>query len=222
MSSSPDSEVLDRPTHHVPGEAYIPQDERAGLPGGDIESYSHRKASQVVQAHRRGLFSRMNPRSRSQSPAAARHRKRRTFLASDGDTDVETDIEHAGESRASVARPRPGTSILSSLLALYDTGGSSPIHHARSFEDSRASSLYETTTNETDYNEKQPAAPQASPQKQRPWKVFANRTRSEPTAKRPGVFGALVASTNNLSGAAAPGPSTIAPSFKRPGYHLSR
>ncbi|KIP04642.1 hypothetical protein PHLGIDRAFT_109285 [Phlebiopsis gigantea 11061_1 CR5-6] len=43
-----------------------------------------------------------------------------------------------------------------------------------------------------------------------------------PTRKNPGVFGALVASTGNISGAAAPASSTLAPNLKRPGYHLSR
>ncbi|KAJ7607787.1 hypothetical protein DFH06DRAFT_1018404 [Mycena polygramma] len=37
-----------------------------------------------------------------------------------------------------------------------------------------------------------------------------------------GVLGALIASTGNISGAAAPVPSQLAPNIKRPGYHLSR
>ncbi|TFK51186.1 DUF1212-domain-containing protein [Heliocybe sulcata] len=37
-----------------------------------------------------------------------------------------------------------------------------------------------------------------------------------------GVIGSLIASTGNISGAAAPAPSTLAPNIKRPGYHLSR
>lgn len=37
-----------------------------------------------------------------------------------------------------------------------------------------------------------------------------------------GVLGALIASTGNISGAAAPASSTLAPNMKRPGYHLSR
>jgi hypothetical protein len=37
-----------------------------------------------------------------------------------------------------------------------------------------------------------------------------------------GVLGALIASTGNISGAAAPAPSQLAPNIKRPGYHLSR
>lgn len=37
-----------------------------------------------------------------------------------------------------------------------------------------------------------------------------------------GVFGGLIASTGNISGAAAPAASTLGPSAMRPGYHLSR
>ncbi|KAJ7808080.1 hypothetical protein B0H14DRAFT_2871360 [Mycena olivaceomarginata] len=37
-----------------------------------------------------------------------------------------------------------------------------------------------------------------------------------------GVLGALIASTGNISGVAAPVPSQLAPNIKRPGYHLSR
>ncbi|KAJ7482684.1 hypothetical protein FB451DRAFT_1029898 [Mycena latifolia] len=37
-----------------------------------------------------------------------------------------------------------------------------------------------------------------------------------------GVVGALIASTANISGAAAPVSSQLAPNIKRPGYHLSR
>ncbi|KAJ7024858.1 hypothetical protein C8F04DRAFT_150859, partial [Mycena alexandri] len=37
-----------------------------------------------------------------------------------------------------------------------------------------------------------------------------------------GVLGALIASTGNIAGAAAPVPSSLAPNIKRPGYHLSR
>ncbi|KDQ51772.1 hypothetical protein JAAARDRAFT_40801 [Jaapia argillacea MUCL 33604] len=37
-----------------------------------------------------------------------------------------------------------------------------------------------------------------------------------------GVIGSLIASTGNISGAAAPTNSTLAPNIKRPGYHLSR
>lgn len=37
-----------------------------------------------------------------------------------------------------------------------------------------------------------------------------------------GVFGALIANTGNLMGAAAPAASTIGPTVKRSGYHLSR
>lgn len=225
-SASPESPVAtDSKRHTVGGETYIGANETAGLPGTDIEAYSRRQASQLVQAHRRGFLGRFTPRSRSQSPASAmRHRRRRTFQSSDVDTDGETDVEQHAESIASAPRPRPGTSILSTLLSLYDhgAGGPSMLHHVRSFEDSRASSLYETTTNDTDHSARESPTPTpAGKRRRRPWDVF-RREQPEPTRRSPGVFGALVASTSNLSGAAAPTPSTVAPSLKRPGYHLSR
>ncbi|KAE9397500.1 DUF1212-domain-containing protein [Gymnopus androsaceus JB14] len=37
-----------------------------------------------------------------------------------------------------------------------------------------------------------------------------------------GVFGSLIASTGNISGAAAPTPSTLAPNVDRPGFNLTR
>ena len=146
---------------------------------------------------------------------------------------METDVEHVAEARAAATRPRPGTSILSTLLALYDSANASStasLRHARSFDDSRPTSLYESTTNESigdlRLDGPVPATPPASSKKtQRSWKMpftHRNRPEREPTLREPGVFGALVASTNNLSGAAAPTSSTIAPSLKRPGYHLSR
>jgi hypothetical protein len=47
---------------------------------------------------------------------------------------------------------------------------------------------------------------------------------ARPPAQRngAGVFGALIASTGNIAGAAAPAANTVAPNLKRPGYHLSR
>lgn len=47
-------------------------------------------------------------------------------------------------------------------------------------------------------------------------------TRTPETRNAGGVFGPLIASTGNITGAAAPAPSTVAPNIKRHGYHLSR
>ncbi|KAI0942559.1 hypothetical protein AcW1_003155 [Taiwanofungus camphoratus] len=47
-------------------------------------------------------------------------------------------------------------------------------------------------------------------------------SRPPPTRNAAGVFGPLIASTGNITGVAAPTPATLAPSLKRPGYHLSR
>lgn len=232
-SASPDSPPSDHPTRNIPGETYIGENETAGLPGTDIEAYSQQQATQVVQAHRRRFLSRFAPRSRSQSPSReVRHRRRRTFQSSDVDTDAETDVEHAGESRASAPPPRPGPSILSTLLSLYDTsGGTSPssLRRTHSFESSRPASLYETNTHESGFEHHQDAhanAPASSEKSGKKWKVKLpfkhHHSKSSPTTARPGVFAPLIASTSNLSGAAAPTPSTIAPSIQRPGYHLSR
>ncbi|KAJ6550865.1 hypothetical protein DFH09DRAFT_925648 [Mycena vulgaris] len=54
----------------------------------------------------------------------------------------------------------------------------------------------------------------------------ASATRAASKVARPrnggGVVGALIASTGNISGAAAPVASQLAPNIHRPGYHLSR
>ncbi|KAI0051865.1 DUF1212-domain-containing protein [Auriscalpium vulgare] len=47
-------------------------------------------------------------------------------------------------------------------------------------------------------------------------------SRPAPERNAAGVWGALLASTGNITGAAAPTLSTVAPDAKRPGYHLSR
>ncbi|PCH39674.1 DUF1212-domain-containing protein, partial [Wolfiporia cocos MD-104 SS10] len=52
----------------------------------------------------------------------------------------------------------------------------------------------------------------------KPW----GESRPPQTRNAAGVFGPLIASTGNIAGAAAPQHSTLAPSVKRPGYHLSR
>jgi hypothetical protein len=167
--------------------------------------------------------------SHSQSPGnIVRHRRRRTFRSSDIDTDGDTDIEHHAESQASAPHARPGASILSTLLSLYEGSGSS--RHARSFDDSRPSSIYEMGTTDIDSqhgNDDIPPLPETprSKKNRHLWKTvlpFTKSSQVEPSRKGPGVFKALVASTSNLSGAAAPTSSTVAPSLKRPGYHLSR
>ncbi|TYJ58472.1 hypothetical protein B9479_000679 [Cryptococcus floricola] len=47
-------------------------------------------------------------------------------------------------------------------------------------------------------------------------------TRPDAARNGAGVFGALIQNTQNLSGAATPAASTLAPAAKRPGYQLSR
>uniref|UniRef100_A0A0W0FGU4 DUF1212-domain-containing protein n=1 Tax=Moniliophthora roreri TaxID=221103 RepID=A0A0W0FGU4_MONRR len=51
---------------------------------------------------------------------------------------------------------------------------------------------------------------------------FGTGSRPAQARNAGGVFGSLIASTGNISGVAAPTNSTLVPSVKRPGYHLSR
>ncbi|EPQ52989.1 DUF1212-domain-containing protein [Gloeophyllum trabeum ATCC 11539] len=64
-------------------------------------------------------------------------------------------------------------------------------------------------------------SPSRSPKMPR-LKLFDEITRPPPQRNGAGVIGSLIASTGNISGAAAPSASTLAPNIKRPGYHLSR
>jgi hypothetical protein len=51
---------------------------------------------------------------------------------------------------------------------------------------------------------------------------ISERDRPKAARSGAGVFGALIQNTGNLSGAATPAASTLAPAAKRPGYQLSR
>ncbi|KAH9840878.1 uncharacterized protein C8Q71DRAFT_702019 [Rhodofomes roseus] len=125
--------------------------------------------------------------------------------------------------------PRGG-GVLSALLALYDhsdaasqTVGS--ISTRSSFDDSRPPSRARSrdlgittprwagSANSSSISVNLPTI-----RVPKPW------AESRPVQARNagGVFGALIASTGNMSGVAAPQNSTLQPSLKRPGYHLSR
>ncbi|KAJ3810044.1 DUF1212-domain-containing protein [Lentinula aff. lateritia] len=54
-------------------------------------------------------------------------------------------------------------------------------------------------------------------------KLLRMHTQRPPQARNAGgVFGSLIASTGNITGAAAPTPSTLAPNVDRPGFNLTR
>ena len=154
--SSPPQEYLG--THNVPGEAYIDENETVGLPGTtNLEAYARQRAAQVVQAHKRGFFSRLRHRKKKVKKA-----KKARGYASDAETETEgetTDGEQgAGSSNDPADRyTNSGVGVLSTLLTLYDhsddlastvtSGFSTP---ARSdFDDSRAPSLYDEPTRDS-------------------------------------------------------------------------
>ncbi|KAG7092611.1 hypothetical protein E1B28_008954 [Marasmius oreades] len=81
----------------------------------------------------------------------------------------------------------------------------------------------------TQYSEPPPKDPQPQPFNHPHHSLCPSLTSLNPFSSRPaqarnaaGVIGPLIASTANLSGAAAPVNSRIVPNVKRPGYHLSR
>ncbi|OCH92004.1 DUF1212-domain-containing protein [Obba rivulosa] len=179
-------------------------------------------------------------RERSHSRDRPR-RHRRFFLG--GDSDVPTDVEkqrpRAEDRSHSPDSPRPN-GVLSALLSLYDHNGVSGVSTpARSsFDDSKPPSIFGATSSVTDAES---VAPPVVPVSSRA-EPFASANASMTSLKLPrartlaslgesrmpatrsgaGVFGPLIASTGNITGAAAPTASTVAPNIKRPGYHLSR
>ncbi|THG96495.1 hypothetical protein EW026_g5356 [Hermanssonia centrifuga] len=244
-SSSLDSPTLDRTTTHtVPGETYIDKDETAGLPGtNDLEAYSQKRASQVVQAHKLGFFkSHLGFGASSRKPIKKRSKQNKGLgrAKSGEETDPETDVdvEHVAESSSSAVRPRPGTGVLSALLSLYDherpsmSGMSTPARSSFEMDDSRPTSLYETMTKDSRSSFPFESAISPTPSMaelkapNHPWtKTLAGgfgEKRPASARNAGGVFGALIASTGNLSAAASPMSSTLAPEVKRPGYKLSR
>jgi hypothetical protein len=227
--TTPDAELSSSPEvapEHVAGENYIDPDERAGLPGTDLNRYSKAAATKVVHAHKRGFLSHFVGRHRPDAGAdgrgrdpekrRARRRQQHRRSSSAPESIPEHDLERDAQVDAAAPRRRlGGMGMLSALLTLYehpDAGRSTP-----SLAGSREAS--------------QPPSP--APASRRTSTVVDSLSatvrgalrggdRPAPARNGAGVFGALVASTGNIAGAAAPVPSSLAPNVKRPGYHLSR
>lgn len=202
------------PTRQLAGEAYIDPHETAGLPGTNVSRYSQAEASKVVRAHKRGLFGNLQLHQRKkaheENMEKRDHKKRHSSEIGD--------VESEGQRDPS---PHLGTGVLSALLALYDnqkTGTATP--------SSRMSADSERPNLQVDVDLMPP--PSAIPRPSKSSRTGARTPTFWPESRRPlerngaGVFGALVASTGNISGAAAPASAGLAPNLKRPGYHLSR
>ncbi len=174
-----------------------------------IRYHSEAAASKLVKAHSRGFHFltglRLGPKRESKVKPKS---KETAYSAS---MDVEKDA---------LRQPSPPTQpsgVLSALLALYDrplSGSTTPSTAAHSPASSRsASPTREEHGHHSHFSIKGNL------------KHLAGKVRDDrpATARNAGgVFGTLITSAGNLSGAAAPVPSSIGPNPKRPGYHLSR
>ena len=203
--------VSDSPNTLTPEETsgtnYIDPDERAGLPGVNIERSSQATASKAVEMHKHGIFGRW------------RHRRDRSKSPNTRPSDVERD----GQSPAVVPQSS-GQGVLSALLMLYEnaTAASSsasltPRLSPGSCRDSPDGAR--RTSPDAHSGRSERAQPSFFT---RPLKTLGVSDLPPQTRNAAGVFGPLIASTGNITGAAAPKHSTIAPSVKRPGFHLSR
>lgn len=136
----------------------------------------------------------------------------------------ESDVEKSADTPQMPSVPRGG-GVLSALLALYDNADaqSQTISSRSSFDESRPPSRARSRSREPGprwASENSSSASLSIPSLRVP-KPWADQ-RPAQARNAGGVFGALIASTGNVSGVAAPQASTLQPSVKRPGYHLSR
>jgi len=123
--------------------------------------------------------------------------------------------------------PRGG-GVLSALLALYDNADAASqtvgsVSTRSSFDESRSPSRAMSRERGTtprwagSANSSSVSVNLPTLRVPKPW----SDSRPVQARNAGGVFGALIASTGNVSGVAAPQSSTLQPSVKRPGYHLS-
>lgn len=227
-SPEPDRQV----TRTVPGETYIGLDETAGLPQVNEDENMKQRASEVVQVHRQGFLERLRAKTHRKHTRAFGEHGRPA-----GSTDV--DVEKRADVNFPATRTRATSGILSSLLTLYQSDGNNDValepestttrmslDNVRPNRTSDVASSGMHSMASTKSGSSHNLADVTNAKRTRPlsWADAFSFSDSRPSTARngAGVFGALVASTANISGAAAPAPSTLAPSVKRPGYHLSR
>lgn len=193
----------------------------------------------------RGPSSSSAPKRRKEDKEK-RSRKRSFFkTGSDTEGETDTDIEMSADSRASFVPAIPGRGVLSALLQLYEhpsgsqSGTSTPGRSTPGTLTPGRASIDETfmppslSTQNTFSSAQSAPVPSSSgktglglglvsPAQWAKKSLAFGESRPPQTRNAAGVFGPLIASTGNISGAAAPIPSTVAPNIKRPGYHLSR
>ena len=140
------------------------------------------------------------------------------------------DVEESAEAFAAAPRFRRGAGILSNLLALYESATPGTLTPANGTHEDLTSAAagkiasgYGSRLKRTMSSMSSLSGTEKTPQSGARLTGFPFHDQRPSSARTgAGVFGALVASTANLSGPAAPTSSSLAPSVKRPGYHLSR
>ncbi|KAJ7058039.1 DUF1212-domain-containing protein [Mycena amicta] len=244
--SEGESSLPHSPTRAVPG-TYIGPDEDAGLPGtADLEDYANRTAAKVVRAHNRKGFFRGFRKNRKQKVKEDSMEYDRSHDAEQNLVTVESANPPLGGGVLSALLTLYNDQ--NPVNSTPSTPGTDPLHDIPWVTPPRASEKKRTPTPSTstlapagedipliDSSSRQNTTP---PSTSRPDFIGRSHARTGSTSSlaalknilpvpqkqrnSAGVFGALIASTGNIAGAAAPVSTQLAPDIKRPGYHLSR
>jgi uncharacterized membrane protein YjjP (DUF1212 family) len=230
------------------GEVFVDPDETAGLPGPPPDGAV---VLVRAHTHRRRVFPSLAKLRLPKTSARATRRseKAQTEVERAGSSDVERSAGYRSGPRGSgVAggvlsallalydHDDPDDSLSSAATSGYSTpasvrslsrdrrGRSGERRGARSMSPSQIESESVTLAAVTGAHSPIPKSPSSTKRFSLPDVGKALGFDSRPAVERngAGVFGSLIATTGNITGAAAPAPSTIAPNLKRPGYHISR
>lgn len=251
-STVPTTPTLDRDPHDLGLDVYVAPGETDGLPKADSAATVERRASRLVKAHQNGRFGgflrRRKPKQEDPPKDGDVEKSATAPKAGPSVGGMMTGPGTGGGVLSSLLalydhhNMRSGQSTPSRDLT--DDEGENPFfkdhgermgkrsqegfgRHRR--HHSAAASVPVPQQSHSDSN----STVTPNPSSHAPPSPSAGFTLSFPKALKPsarpaaarsaaGVFGGLIASTGNISGAAAPAASTLAPSAKRPGYHLSR
>lgn len=216
-------------------DTYIPPGERDGLPAPlDHAPLYEKKARRLILGHKFGFgFG-------SSSESKAKRGRTKTKKV-DKQTNHPFDVEKRGGSSVGMGTSNKtfGTGgVLSSLLALY---GQQEQRQSNSNESTPTSTIFdpdeggENSHRRKSQSSSVPGTPgESSPNKpfhpshrrassyDNLMKQFKPSTRPVAARSAGGVFGGLIASTNNLTGVATPTASSLAPIPDRSGFHISR
>lgn len=241
----------DRDSHDFGLDVYVAPGETDGLPKGDSAATIERRASRLVQAHQQGRFGGLlrrrkpkqeEPKQGGDLEKTAAAPKAAPGLGGPGagggvlssllalydhhnlrsgqSTPSREVTDDEGENpffKEHVERMRKRSQEgFGRHRRHHSAAASVPVQQSQSHSQSESNST--ATPNPLSHA---PPSPSAGFTLSLP-KALKPSARPPAARSAAGVFGGLIASTGNISGAAAPAASTVAPSAKRPGYHLSR